>query len=93
MQSSKKIHSLKSNFQQTLLVHSFLGSRVLPLEQFGQKQQMYITSTVDIDSTCVKNHEDSSIKKSNQDKPLENNMCECIALIHGVKPNNTRKTS
>jgi hypothetical protein len=54
---------------------------------------MYITSTVDFDSTCVKNHEDSSIKKSNQDKPLENNMCECIALIHGVKPNNTRKTS
>ncbi|CAJ2640052.1 unnamed protein product [Trifolium pratense] len=41
----------------------------------------------------VKNHEDSSIKESNQDKPLENNMCECIALIHGVKSNNTHKSS
>jgi hypothetical protein len=40
----------------------------------------------------VKNHEDSSIKESNQDKPLENNMCECIALIHGVKPNNTHNS-
>jgi hypothetical protein len=35
----------------------------------------------------VKNNEDSSLNESNQDKPLEINMCECNALIHGVKPN------
>jgi hypothetical protein len=44
----------------------------------------------------VKNHEDSIINGSNQDKsikPLENNLSECIALIHGVKPNNTHKAT
>jgi hypothetical protein len=51
--SQAKKDSLESNFRQTLL---------------SQKQQMYITSIFDIDSICVKNHENSSIKehKTNQ---------------------------
>jgi hypothetical protein len=45
----------------------------------------------------VKNHEDSIVNGSNQDKsnkPLfESNLSECMALIHGVKPNHTHKAT
>jgi len=49
--------------------------------------------SANLEARC-KIQEDSSSNGSNQNKskkPLENNLSECIALIHGIKSNNIHK--